>query len=372
MVRSLSVGGAERQVALLARAMADRGVGVSVVCFYGGGAFEEELAEAGVPVVVAGKRGRWDVFGGLSRVVSALRAARADVIYSFLPGPNLVALLARPFCRGVSVIWGVRSTTVDPAHEDRVARAVNRVEALCARWVPMIIVNSEAGARDAVARGMPSAAIRIVPNGVDTDRFQPMPQRRAEARRRWGVPTDALVVGALGRLHPMKDHVNFLRAASLVRVQRDDTWFAVVGDDERGIRDDLLDTASELGIGDRFVTHPAESDAAAVYPALDVLVSSSRYGEGFPNVVGEAMACEVPCVVTDVGDSARVVGPAGIVVSPAAPKDLAAAVLRAVKDPSMGPAGRARIMGSFSVDSLVDATMALVGELIAARTGERR
>src|SRR5262249_3041913 len=166
-----------------------------------------------------------------------------------------------------------------------------------------------------------------VPHGLAAERFRPDASARASVRARLGVTEEDLLVGRVGRLDAQKDYPTFLRAAAEIARARSDTCFICVGTGPSGTERRLRDLGDELGLGDRLIWARPRDDMPAIYNALDVMVSSSAYGEGLPNVVAEAMACGVPCVVTDSGDSGWVVGDLGRVVPPSNVEALASATL---------------------------------------------
>src|SRR6185312_4545208 len=133
------------------------------------------------------------------------------------------------------------------------------------------------------------------------DAFTPSAVARAEARAALGVRSDELLVGIVGRFHPMKDHRTFVSAAAVARKSLANLRILMVGEGlgpENGVLDEWLHTA---GMRDACLRLGRRRDLPALYAAMDLCVLSSRIGEGFPNVLGEAMACGVPCVATDVG-----------------------------------------------------------------------
>ena len=156
----------------------------------------------------------------------------------------------------------------------------------------------------------------MIPNGIDTEKFRVLPDSRIKLRREWRIRDGQLLIGLVARLDPMKGHPVFLRAAALLAKERDDVRFVCVGDGPDEM--ELHQLSHELGLDSVLIWAGSRLDMPAVYNALDILVSSSSYGEGHSNVIVEAMACGVPCVVTNVGDSARIIGEAGggVVVHP--------------------------------------------------------
>ncbi len=359
LVRSLRQGGAERQLVALAAGLHRRGWPVTVVCCYGGGVFQAELEQAGVPLIDLHKRGRWDIAGFMWRLLRTLRESRAEIVHGYMTLGNMLALLApiaRPRTR---VVWGVRSTIIDRTRRDWLSRLNFRMSCSAARLADRIIANSEAGAMHHASLGYPHTRIEVIPNGIDTERFRFNAAGRDRVRNGWKVAGDSVLVGLVGRIDPMKDHATFLQAAALLAVRDERLRFVCVGGGDSGFARDIKVLATRLGLDARLVWAGPRNDMAAVYSALDIAVSSSR-GEGFSNVIAEAMACGRPCVVTDVGDSARIVGDSGAVVDASDPPALADAIesmrkrLEAPGEAArLQAATRARIEGNYSIDSLL-------------------
>jgi glycosyltransferase involved in cell wall biosynthesis len=214
----------------------------------------------------------------------------------------------------------------------------------------------------AVANGFPKNRMVVIPNGIDTERFCPEPEARQRVRAEWGVAEDEKLIGLVGRLDPMKDHPTFLRAASLLSQERDDVHFVCVGDGPAGYRRELHVLTENLGLVQHLTWAGVREDMSAVYNALDIVTSSSAYGEGFSNVVGEAMACGVPCVATDVGDSAWIVGDQRLVVPPSNPEALAARWQDVIDkaseaQSSIGLNLRERVVHNFSLDHMIERTI---------------
>jgi glycosyltransferase involved in cell wall biosynthesis len=373
LIRSFGRGGAQRQLVALATALHRSGWDVSAACFYAGDAFQQELEEAGVPVIDLGKRGRWDMFGFLWRLWHTFRMADADVVHGYLTVGNLLALLAKTAHRHTRVVWGVRAAYMDHARYDWLARLTFRASCACAQMADLVIVNSDASGTHHVAMGYPRERIRVIPNGIDTRRFRFDAEARVRLRRTWRIPDDALLVGLVGRLDPMKDHPTFLEAAAQLAA-RDARWhFVCVGEGKPDYEGSLAARATALGLQDRLVWAGARGDMPAVYSALDLLTSTS-YGESFPNVIAEAMACGRACVVTDVGDSAQIIGACGVTVEARDPAAFAAAVesmLPTLTDGeamrAMHEAARTRVVETYSLEALLGHSRAALRAVCAGR-----
>ena len=372
LTQTLNVGGAERQVVALACGLLRRGHEVTVAPFYDGGPLETGLHRGQVPVARLGKRGRWDVPAFLWRLSRLLRERRPDVVYAFLPVPNLLAALLRPVMRRSRVAWGVRASDMDLSRYDRVTGLTYRLEAWLSRLADLVIANSESGKAHALRCGFPAAALRVVPNGIDVAAFRPDARLRQETRRALGLEDGQQAIGIVARLDPMKDHDTFLRAAALLAAENSSLRFVVVGDGPVGRAERLRTLAEALGLADRIAWAGRRDDVAALYNAFDVACLSSAFGEGFPNVVGEAMACGTPCAVTAVGDAPLVVGDTGEVAPPRDPAALAGAVRRLLgrldaQGDILRDACRRRIVDHFSLETMVTHTEALLADMCAAR-----
>ncbi len=366
--RGLNVGGAQRQLVTLARGLRRHGHLVSVAVFYRGGVFEEDLRPDGIPIHDLGKRGRWDVLTPVARLARLIRAEQPEILHAYMPLANLCSAALKPLFPNVKVVWGVRSSKDDLRAHDWLDRLGPWLDRNASRWADGVVANSQAARRQAIARGIHSSKIVVIPNGIDCDRFRPAPEARALQRRQWGIPETAVVVGIIARLDPVKDHMTFIRAASRVAVARGDVHFVCVGDGNPGYRRRLEQLASDLGVSARLTWSGEGRVTNAVYSALDVAVLSSNRGESFPNVIAEAMACGTPCVVSDSGDAPLIVGDTGAVVPPGDPGALAQAIVgvleRARSTESRLPAlARARIEHVYSVDLLVSRTERALDEV---------
>lgn len=368
LIRSLDRGGAERQLTELIKGLDRSRFAVTVATFYDGGALRPEIESTeGVQVLSLHKKGRWDALPSLWRLAQIIRQVKPQIVHGYLAVANELALMGR--LAGAKVVWGLRASNVDFSRYDWFSAWSFRIAAWLSRFTDLIVVNSHAGKRHHVAQGYCGTRMLVIHNGFDTARFHPDDEAGRRMRRAWGIGAHERLIGLVGRLDPMKDHPTFLRAAVLLARARQDVRFVCVGDGPVSYRRELQALATELGLGERLVWAGALSDMRAVYNALDIATSSSSFGEGFSNVTGEAMACGVPCVVTDVGDSATIVGNSGQIVPPGAPPALLAAWERLLDLPiedraALGRAARERIVDEYSLQQLVCKTEAALTTLL--------
>jgi glycosyltransferase involved in cell wall biosynthesis len=224
------------------------------------------------------------------------------------------------------------------------------------RWLSFfphsIIYNSNLSAEQHCNVGYLSKKTKIIPNGFDLQKFKPDQHRRQQLREELGVAESVLLVGHISRLHPMKDHATLLRAIDRVvdslssTGSKQEVLFLLIG---QGVTSELSTNPAVHFLGER-------SDIPKIMSAIDIVVSSSAWGEGFPNVIGEAMASEVPCVVTDVGDSAYIVGKYGRVCSVEDDQCIASSILQLIENKqerkTVGKQARKRIKENYSMDKI--------------------
>ncbi|MFK5854542.1 MAG: glycosyltransferase [Bacteroidota bacterium] len=354
-IRSLNSGGAERQLVVTAKGLAELGHKVTVLTFYSGGAYENELSDCAVKLLSLNKKGRWDLISFFLRLIKLLRKQSPDVIYSFLGASNILAVLMRSFLPSMRVVWGVRSANVDLEQYDWLFRLSYWIECRLAKFADIVIANSYAGLEYAVAHGFSEKNIVVIHNGIDTDHFQPDKSAGCRVRKEWGISESMCLVGVVGRIDPMKGHKIFLESVALIKKDYPQMNFVCVGNGDEEYGQSMHKLSSELGLDDSLIWAGSYSNMVAVYNALDLLVSSS-YGEGFSNVIGEAMSCGVPCVVTNVGDSGLIVEGAGQVVLPNEPKLLADAILMQLDVSGDGNLQRNMILDKYSIERLIEKT----------------
>jgi glycosyltransferase involved in cell wall biosynthesis len=362
---SLEIGGAQQQLVTLARGLARRGHIVGVILFYPGGSLADGLESHGVTLYDIGKRSRWDLLGPFVRLVRLLRAEDPDLLYAFMGSANVAAALAGLFVRGVKIVFGVRCSNMDWSKYDVMSRVVTSLQAWLSPLAHFFIVNSKAGLIATRASGI-SIPGSVIANGIDTSRFRPDAVARAEWRRRLNVNDTTLLIGMLARRDPMKDHEGFLSAAKMITTVRSDVAFILAGPGVDRSDQILSQLADEVGAPVYLLGACAQPER--LLAAWDVSVLASRFGEGFPNVVGEAMACGLPCVVTDVGDSGLILGATGRLVPRGDPKELAEAILDTLADADarrdMGIAARRRIEDKFALSVVITKYDALYSRLL--------
>jgi glycosyltransferase involved in cell wall biosynthesis len=324
LIRSLNIGGTERQLIELVKGLDSNHFDITVGLFYNEGALIEEIKSMPwIHVVSLNKSGRWDIIRFVLRFIKLLKSLQPDILYSFLPDANIAGLIAGRLSGVKWVVWGVRASNMDVSRYDWLARMSLRLSAFLSKFPDAIIVNSHAGKEFHRGIGYSTNRMMVIPNGICTDCFKPDYSAGLMVRDEWGIDEETITIGLIGRLDPMKDHATFLRAVKIFNQEGCSVRFVCIGDGKEPYKSEIHSLCMTLGLNGSLVWTGARCDMPTVYSALDIVTSTSSFGEGFPNVIGEAMACGVPCVVTDVGDSALIVGETGIVVPPKDPLALA-------------------------------------------------
>ncbi len=369
VIRSLDRGGAERQILELLSGIDKGRFAVALVTLYDGGAlFGEAESIEGLQLHSFGKQARWDL-GPVTKLCSLVRRLKPDIIHGYLEIPNCLCLAAGKLGQA-KVVWGVRGSDNREFNQyDRLGNCAFVLARRFSRFADLAIFNSQAGRDYYLSKGFAPNRAAVIPNGIDTDRFSFRDMGRARLRGQLGIADSHFLIGMAARLDKKKDHPTFLRAAALLAQERTDVTFACIGSGPPDYTADLRHMAQELGLEDRIWWAGAFDDMPAAYSAFDIATLSSAYGEGFPNVIGEAMACRRACVVTPSGDSAQVVGDTGIVVEPRNPEALAAGWREVLMSNSerarLGERARVRIVAEFGKHLLVRRTEQALAALVS-------
>jgi glycosyltransferase involved in cell wall biosynthesis len=325
IITGLKTGGAEMMLEKLLVNLSPL-VQPWVFSLTGLGEIGPRLLARGIPVEVLGMRPGRPNPAGLARLVHRLVQLKPQVVHTWMYHADLFGGLAARLAGVRSVMWGVRHSNLDPSANRRSTLRIVRLCALCSRWLPARIAFPAARARDVHVRfGYDATRMVVIPNGFDLDRFRADPAARHAVRTELGLPDTTPLVGLIGRFDPQKNHQGFAEAMRRLHAGRIDVHAILAG---AGIDADnavLTGWLRDAGVSQVCHLLGRRDDVPRLMAALDVLVLPS-IGEAFPNVVGEALASGVPCAVTDVGDTAEIVGDAGLVVAPGDMQALAHAI----------------------------------------------
>lgn len=339
----------------------------------------EELTAEGIDVQSLGIRRRltrlpW----AMARMGRLIRKFQPDVVQTWLYLSDLAGgVMSRLVCPKVPVIWTIRHCTLDRKLDTRGIRITAGLSSRLSGIVPArIVLNSQAAVPIHSAAGYDSAKMAVIPNGFDLQTLKPDATERNRIRQEFGFLEETPVVGRIARFHPQKDHTTFLQAARIVHASRPDVRFVMVGEPLFLTAQQMQDEIAAYGLTDVVRLEEFRSDIVALNNSFDIATCSS-VTEAFPNALGEAMACGVPCVSTDVGDAARIIGDTGRVVPPSDPEAFAAALLDLLGQGggalhSRGQAARQRITENYELNSSMEQFVTMWRELTGnSRRSER-
>lgn len=368
IITGLSTGGAELMLLRLVERL--RGdFEQTVVSLTDFGPVGDKLAALGVSVFALGMSPTSLNPWAMLRLVRAIQAFRPDVVQTWLYHADLVGGVAARLAGVRAVVWNIRNNDLSVNRTSLRTRVVVKTCGLLSRYVPSRIVYcSQAAMQTHHALGYTADRSVFMPNGFDLNRFKPDTRAYSDVRQELGLTDDALLIGLIARFDPQKDHALFFEAAGRLHSCRPNVHFLLAGRGIDAANVQLIQWAQAAGVAD--VTHllGERADVPRLTAALDI-ASSSSWGEAFPNVLGEAMACGVPCVATDAGDAALIVGGTGLIV----PRGNAAALAQAWDEmlalshderQALGAQARARVSEFFELGAISRRYAALYREVI--------
>jgi glycosyltransferase involved in cell wall biosynthesis len=368
VISDLDAGGAEAMLVKVIRGMDRHRFFNAVISLTDRGQLALEIETSGVEVHTLGmKRGRPDVFA-IPRLVKILKQLKPVIVQSWLYHADFLSSFAIRFAGSPSLIWNVRCSEVDLTQYSPITRWIQRMLAWRSDMPTAVIVNSQAGKVQHERLGYHPRRWEIIPNGFDTQQFRPDLGFRLSRRKEWQIGDDAVVVGLIARVDPMKDHTTFLAAAQQVSEARRNIYFILIGKDT----EKLSNAVSDRGLDARVRLLGYRNDVKDLLPGLDIVCLSSAFGEGFPNVLGEAMACAIPCVSTDVGDARSILGDTGIIVPARDPRALSNAVIHLIDQgplerATLGRAARKRIESRYGLSKVIERYMDLYASLASEK-----
>lgn len=376
VISGLEAGGAEAMLAKLV--LSARRYRHEVVSLAGLGAHGAALEAAGIPVRCLEMESLRGLVSGPPALAWHLRKRDADLVMGWMNHGILAATLAHRLSgRRAPLLWNIRQTIVDWRFEKPTTRRIIGCNARLSRAPRAIVYNSAAGAAAHEAIGFDPSRRRIIPNGFDLSRFSPDPVRRVAARRALGIGEGEIAIGLVARFDPLKNHRGFFEAAAQVLDFCPEARFVLAGGGITPDNAELIRLIADERVRQRTLLLGLRGDIPDLTRALDIACNVS-FGEGFANTIGEAMASGVPCIVTDCGDSADIVGSTGILCENAEPAAIASAIRTLVTGgpelrAELGRQARVRAETEFSIDGAVakyelafDEALGMGGAAVAA------
>lgn len=355
VIVGLEIGGAETMLKRLVTShLTSTYFTHSVVSLTDIGPIGRQLQKLGIEVHSLGMRSAFDTPFVLWKLTQLIRRLQADIVQTWMYHADFLGGIAARLAGKCGVIWGIRTSDLSERGSRQTA-LVKRACAYLSHFVPDVIVCAgDASRQTHIAAGYDASRMVTVPNGFDVGKLSLFISQRDAFRQQYYFSKDSLVIGFLGRFHPDKDPQNFVRAAGIVAQEYPNARFLMVGRGLDANNGQLARWIELTGVAEHFVLIGERSDAPVCLAAMDVFCLSSRI-EGFPNAVGEAMAVGLPCVTTDVGDAAVLVGNCGVVL----PKEDSVALANGLKTilampPNLrvhlGQRAKERILAEYSID----------------------
>jgi glycosyltransferase involved in cell wall biosynthesis len=373
VITGLGVGGAEMSLLKLLTALDRDQFPANVVSLTGDAPLGERIRSLGIPVTALNLTPGHPDPRLVLHLAACLRNSQPDILETWMYHADLIGGVAARLAGSPPVVWNVRHAFTTLAAFKPGTRLVVRLNAHLSNILPeRIIFNSEAGRQSHVALGYAVDKTAIIPNGFDLEAFHPNPQARRQVREAINIFEETPLIGLCARFHPDKDHRTFFRAAAILLEEMPETHFLLWGKD---VDENNSQIAAWLESGNMWKNIHLlgqRDDSPRLTAALDLATLSSA-SEAFPSVIGEAMACEIPCAVTDVGDARMIIGETGRVVEKANPDALAEAwrsllSLTTEERAALGKRARQRILDHFDLKQTTAAYAQLYRVIIAGQS----
>ena len=335
------------------------------------GQLGDKIEALGVPVHTINMRRGVPNPVGLIKLAKLLRERKPGLIQTWMYHADLLGGLVAKVVSDAPIVWNIRASQLSWS-VDKKTFIVLKASAFLSAKVPTKIISCSEDAYNLHTKlGYDATKVIVIPNGFDLASYKIDSAARASIGEELGIPPEVPIVGLVTRFHPQKDIHNFVQAAALLRREIPNVHFIMSGTGISWDTPELAQWITEVNLRDCFHLLGRRVDIPKLTAAFDVASSSSAFGEGFPNVLGEAMACGVPCVATDVGDSALIIGDTGIIVPPKNPQALADGwgkilMMDVEERRNLGQAARQRIEENFSLDSVVARYENLYRELLTS------
>jgi glycosyltransferase involved in cell wall biosynthesis len=354
----LNIGGTEMLLFRLLKGMDNEQFRHVVVSMKEEGDVGAMISEMGVPVFSMGPRRKLSWIPGIRKVARIVREHKPMIIQGWLYHGNMVATMVHWMTgKKAALMWNIQQALHDPGYETKEVRRLISLGARLSMRPDVIIYISEAGMRHHSKFGYYEDRSMVIHNGIDTGLFRPSTELRNKMRSELNINEETTAVGLIARYSPVKDLDNFIEAANLVLRDERDVVFVCAGPGLERENSELMDKISEAGLDENIVLLGVRRNIQNLLPGLDIVVLSSK-SEGFGMVIGEAMACGVPCVTTDVGDTAKLIGNTGLVVEPSNPYALSAGIsdyvaLGPILRKRRGEMARERVVENYPLEKMI-------------------
>lgn len=293
------------------------------------------------------------------RLVKLIRRIMPDVVQTWMIHANVIGGVAAKLTGIKKIFWGIHQTSMVNSKTNRISLLFTKINALLSNIIPTkIIYCAEKSREDQEKIGFKKIKGLVVQNGYNVESFSPKKLSGQTLHNELSISSDSILVGYVGRYHPMKDLENLIKSFTLLNQNLKNVNAVLVGSNIDNNNKELVGLLDKYKLNQNIHLIGERKDIPKFMNSIDLFALCSSYGEAFPNVLNEAMACGTPCVTTDVGDAALIVGNTGWVVPPNNANALANAINKAIEEKQSNHASwiqrenacRHRIMNNFSLE----------------------
>lgn len=368
IIGGLPTGGAERMLVKLIK-QTKKNINHVVISLKDQGEQGQYLIEMGIPLYEMNIGNPIDGATKFFKLKDIVKKERPSVIQGWMYHGNFLAgFLGKKL--HVPSVYNVRHSLHNIKHEAKSIQAFIRLNSFYSKHASSIVYNSSVSKKQHEEFGFFKKRSTVIPNGFDIEEYKFDKNKATKIRKELGIKEKDFLFTQIGRNHEMKNHSGFIKAGieALKTSGEKDLYFLIVGN---GVDTDtdLKDLIKKTDYSNHFFLWGQRTDISSIWNAANCGVLSSIWGEGFPNVVGEAMASETPCIVSDVGDSAFIVDEFGIVVPPNDHHEMSKAMVEMAEISSkelliIKQQARKRIVDNFSIESISDQYLQLYKSIL--------
>lgn len=355
LITGLNCGGAETMLYKLLRYMDQSKYDIEVISMINNGFYGEKIKKLGINVYhlnMKPKQLNIMVFIKACKLIKG-----ADILQTWMYHANLFGYLIKKIVKVNKLIWGIHHSNLDKDKNKLMTLKIVKVCAKFSKKVDIIISCSKVATKVHIDYGYFPDNIVTIPNGFEMDKFSYDKKAKKKLLNELNIISNPFIISLVGRWDVLKDHKTFFQALRLINRAKDNFIAVLCGTNINYNNKELTNLLFSKQLYNKVFLLDRRNDIPKIMSASDILVSSSS-GEGFSNVIGEAMCCETPCIVTNVGDSAYIVGNTGLVIKKQDPEQLAKSILKMMNMQKyelkeLGKEARNRIMENFNIIKII-------------------
>ncbi|MGL4358058.1 MAG: glycosyltransferase [Cetobacterium sp.] len=355
IIVGLGNGGAEMMLYKLLETVDTKKNEFIVISMTDKGVMGERIESLGIKLYTLEMKKGIPTFKGLIKAISICK--KTDIIQSWMYHADLLAFIVSIFVKPKKIIWGIRRSNLEKNKNKKLTLIIAKLNSILSRYIDTIVTCSIKAKEEHIKFGYKEEKIIVIPNGFSVKRYHFIEKAQEEIRNELKIDKDKKILSLVGRWEKLKDHKNCLNALEILSKKRNDFVLLLCGTEINKENKELMDLIENRNLNNFVYLLDRRDDIPKIMSATDIYISSSS-GEGFSNVIGEAMACETICVVTDVGDSSYIIGDSGFVVPRENPERLASEIekifnLSEDKKNQLKKIARERIIEKFEITNVV-------------------